>query len=58
MLLLRLFVAAVIILCAAGDHSVIKHGLSVTIRDQSLEGAPSCQHSLAQIELLNVVRSY
>lgn len=61
-LLLRLLLAALAAAAAwtipgaAGDRTAVKHGLRVSVRDQSLQHAPSCQHSIAQIELFNVVR--
>jgi hypothetical protein len=30
--------------------------LRMTIRDETLQDAPSCQHSFSQVELLNMVR--
>jgi len=48
---------------AVDDNNVVTsntnpHYLRVSIRSQFLQDAPSCQHSIAQIELLNPVSDF
>ena len=40
----------------AVDHRVTSNYLRVSIRNHLLRDAPSCQHSIGQVELLNMVR--
>jgi hypothetical protein len=41
---------------AAVDYGVTSNHLRVSIRHEVLHDAPSCQHRIVQVELLNVVR--
>jgi hypothetical protein len=42
-------------LTKAVDYGVTSSHLRVSVRPDSLQDAPSCQHRIAQVELLNVV---
>lgn len=59
MQILHFWMTCVLVACTADDvHNVmIQNGLRVTVHDESLrQVTSSCQQSIAQIELLNMVR--
>lgn len=53
--LLVLSASAVVVLAKKNSHNDNDVRLKVDIRKETLVGAPSCQHTFTQIELLNLV---